>query len=430
MRSLSRYLLLTVVVAITASGVAFGSGFALFEQGAKATAMACAFAATADDPSAMFYNVAGIAQQRRMTLLAGGTAINFNNQFTGDPNDPFTSGTTGKYKRHTFIPPNAYAILPVGENLTLGVGVMTPFGLRTNWEDPWPGRFVSKDANIKVVSVQPSIAWQTAGGKVAIGAGAEYRRGRVILARNAAQFNPFSGRISDVASSYLSADWSDSWGWTAGILLKPNAAWRIGASYRAPVTIDFTGTATTTQIPTGIPAFDAAVAAGLPRTQGVETALDFPENLAVGVAFTAIPDWTIEADVTRTGWSAFKELSVTFLEQPAFSFSRPQNWNDTYSYRLGTNHAATPEWDVRLGALYDQNPQDTEVVSPLLPDADRIGASFGVGWHQGPWIVDASAFLLHFKTRSTDGRSEPATNFNGTYKTNANLFSLNLGYRF
>src|SRR5205809_4228623 len=104
-----RFWLLVVVAALSTSGAAFGSGFSIFEQGAKATAMGGAFAATADDPSAIFYNVAGIAQQRHMTVLAGATFINFANEFKGDPNDPFASGTTGQYKRHTFIPPNVYA---------------------------------------------------------------------------------------------------------------------------------------------------------------------------------------------------------------------------------------------------------------------------------------------------------------------------------
>src|SRR5436309_4927892 len=126
------------------SGAAQGSGFSLFEQGAKATAMGGAFAATADDPTAIFYNVAGIAQQRKAEFLVGGTAINFSNEFRGDPNDPFTSGTTGKYRAHTFVPPNAYFILPVGSNLTFGVGVMTPYALRTIWADRGVGRLLSR----------------------------------------------------------------------------------------------------------------------------------------------------------------------------------------------------------------------------------------------------------------------------------------------
>src|SRR5436309_15889899 len=99
------WVLVSAIILVGAS--AFGSGFSIFEQGAKATAMGGAFCATADDPSAIFYNVAGIAQLRRAEVNVGGTAINFSNEFRGDPNDPFTSGSFAEYRHHTFVPPNA-----------------------------------------------------------------------------------------------------------------------------------------------------------------------------------------------------------------------------------------------------------------------------------------------------------------------------------
>ena len=82
---------------------------------------------------------------------------------------------------------------------------------------------------------------------------------------------------------------------------------------------------------------------------------------------------------------------------------------------------------MRLGTVYDQNPQPTEAVSPLLPDADRFGIAFGFGYHQGSWVIDATEFALRFNPRSTKGVS---TDLNGQYKTSANLISVNLGYRF
>lgn len=438
MRSFSKIGLLVSAVMLAVSGAAFGAGFGLFEQGAKATAMGGAFAATADDPSAIFYNVAGIAQQRHTTFLAGGTAINFSNEFTGDPNDAFTSGATGRYVRHTFVPPNAYVIVPVGSNLTFGVGVFTPFGLRTNWQDPWIGRFVSRDANIKTVSVQPSLAWQSTDGRVAVGAGAEYRRARVVLAQNVTfppgtvNVNPFLGRFPDLAAAYLSSDWDNAWGWNAGILLKPTPTWRIGASYRAPMDIDFKGDVTVTQISTGNAQLDALVKPSLPPSQPISTTINFPSIANIGFATTAIPTWDLEFDVVHTGWSRFKQLQINFLTTPAASITKDQNWKNSNSYRFGANHTVNPNWDVRLGLLYDKTPQPIENVSPLLPDADREGASFGIGWHNGPWIVDLTEFALHFKTRSTaGGLSDPKEiNFNGTYRTDANLVSVNLGYRF
>ena len=431
MRLLTRLFSLALV-SLTISGTAFGSGFSLFEQGAKATSMAGAFAATADDPSAIFYNVAGIAQQRHFTIMAGGTTINFSNEFRGDPNDEFTSGTTGQYRRHTFIPPNAYVTVPIGNSLTFGVGLMTPFGLRTSWENPWVGRFVSRDANVKAFSIEPALAWQSANGRLAIGVGAEYRRAHLILQRNnpltGAGVNPFTGRIPDVANVYLSSDWASAWGYNVGVLFKPSDRVRIGASYRSDMDIDFKGDATFTQIPTGNPQIDGLVRANLPPNQKIATTLPFPATAIAGLAFTVVPKTDLEFDITRTTWSRFKSLDIAFATTPAANLSRAQNWKDTSSYRIGLNHAATEAWDVRFGILYDQNPQPTKAVSPLLPDADREGVTFGVGHHRGPWIVDASVFVLHFKTRSTEGQSQE--NFNGTYKTNAALFSFNLGYRF
>lgn len=410
------------------SGQAFAAGFSIFEQGAKASGMAGAFAATADDPSAIFYNPAGIAQQREMAVLAGATFINFTNEFTGDPNDPFTSGTKGEFARHTFVPPNAYAVLPIGNNLTIGIGTFAAFGLRTDWEDPWVGRFISRDADLKTVSVNPVIAWGT--DRFAVGGGIEYRRARVILNQNLALpfLNPFTGRVTDIGNARLASDYGDDIGWNLGVLFKPTDRFRIGASYRADMDIDLEGEADFQQISTGNAALDAAVAATFPQDDQISTTLPFPAIAMVGVAFSPTERIDLEFDISHMTWGRFESLDVAFVNQPARSFSREQGWKDSSAYRLGANIEATPDWDVRLGAVYDENPQPTEAVSPLLPDADRVGATIGAGFHRGPWVVDGSLMILHFKDRSTQGRSREG--FNGTYETDITLWSINFGYRF
>lgn len=426
MRSLR--LFLTSALVCLASASAFGAGFSIFEQGAKASGMAGAFVATADDPSAIFYNPAGLAQQRSMSVLAGATFINFSNEFVGDPNSEYTSGTEGKYNRHTFVPPNMYAIMPIGENLTVGVGVFAAWGLRTDWADPWVGRFISKDADLKTTSVNPTIAWQTDNGRFAIGGGVEYRRARVILKANSGALSPFSGRVVDIANTRLVSDYGDDIGWNLGVLFKPTDKVRIGASYRSDMDIDLEGEAEVTQISTGHPQFDAIVASQLPPDQNISTTFPFPAVAAVGIAFSPTEAWDIEFDITHMTWSRFKALTVAFETTPDRGFTRVQNWDDSSAFRLGVNHNATEDWDVRLGVLFDQNPQPVEAVSPLLPDSDRYGGTFGVGWHKGPWIADVAAFILHFKDRDTEGRNPDG--FEGVYQTDAVLWSVNFGYRF
>ncbi|HSP34743.1 MAG TPA: OmpP1/FadL family transporter [Thermoanaerobaculia bacterium] len=421
-----------MALSLTSVVAALGSGFQLFEQGGKAVAMGGAFAATADDPSALYYNPAGLAQQRRASILVGGTAISFTNQFTGDPNDEFTAGTTGHYRRHIFVPPNAYAVVPIGSNLTFGIGMMTPFGLRTNWANPWIGRFQASDSNVKTVEIEPALAWQTSDGRFALGGGPTYRRSHIVLQRNNAfpgsGVDPFTGRIVDVANVWLNSDWNSAWGWNLGVMWKPSDALHVGASYRSQMDINYTGEAVFTQISTGNPQLDALVKAGLPPNQPITTKIPYPATMLLGVSTGVIPNWTIEADIDRTTWSRFKALDVNFSQTPANNLHRPENWKDTTAYRLGANHPVTQNWDVRFGLLYDENPQPTYAVSALLPDANRKGVTFGAGYHGGPWIVDWTVFVLHFDTRGTFGQSQEG--LNGSFKTDATLMSLNFGYRF
>jgi len=426
LRSL-RFILVTILTCLV-SAAAFGAGFSIFEQGAKASGMAGAFAATADDPSAIFYNPAGLAQQRSLTVLGGATFINFTNEFVGDPNSDFTSGVEGKYARHTFVPPNVYATIPIGGNLTLGLGAFSAWGLRTDWATPWAGRFISRDADLKTMSFEPALAWQSSDGKIAIGGGVEYRRGRVILNANRGTLNPFTGRFVDVSNTRLESEYANDYSYNAGILWKTDR-FRFGASYRSDMDLEFKGKADFQQISTGNTQLDALVASQLPPDQTISgTVLPFPSVTAVGVAFKPTDRWEVEFDVTHMTWSRFKALTVNFDVTPSANFTRPQNWDDSSCYRLGANIKATDEWDVRLGALYDENPQPTEAVGPLLPDSDRIGATFGFGYHHGPFIADVAAFILHFKDRSTNGLN--ADGFNGTYQTDATLWSFNVGYRF
>jgi long-chain fatty acid transport protein len=419
---------ITTALALAFATTAFGAGFSIFEQGAKASGMAGAFAATADDPSAIFYNPAGLAQQRRLAAYAGATFINFSNEFTGDPNSPVTAGTSGKYDRHTFIPPNVYAIVPIGENLTVGFGSYAAWGLRTDWADPWVGRYVSRDADLKTMSFNPAIAWQTSDGRFALGGGIEYRRARVILNANRMALNPFTGRIADVANTRLVSDYGDDLGWNVGVLFKATDRLRFAATYRTDMEMELEGQAEINQIPTGNSQLDAIISTQLPPNQAINTVFPFPAIASAGVAFSPNANWDVEFDITHMTWSNFEALSVNFETTPNASFTRVQNWEDSSAYRLGANYKATADWDVRLGALYDQNPQPTEAVSPLLPDSDRIGVTFGAGFHRGPWIVDAAAFVLHFKDRSTLGGNDEG--FDGTYETDAVLWSVNLGYRF
>lgn len=428
LRTLAPALLLTTL----ASAPAFSSGFAFFEQGAKATAMGGAFAATADDPSAIWYNVAGLAYQRALGATFGATFVTFGaTDFEGDPNTPNPGAAVREqFESHVFIVPNMYAVVPIGENATFGIGQFTPVALRSDWENPgrYTGRFISQDANIKSIAIQPSFAMKMAEDRFAFGVGVEYRTVHISLEQNLGRFNPFTGRIADIAHARLNSDWNSGIGWNAGVMYRPNSDWSIGLQHRAALDIDFEGDADFTQISTGNAQLDAIIATQLPPDQAMAANIEFPSMTSIGIATTKIPNWRVELDVVRHGWAVFDELVVEFADTPANNLVTPENWEDSLSYRIGGSRPVTDRWEVRLGAVYDETPQPLESMGPLLPDADRAGVSFGLGYKRGPWSVDVSEFALFFMERGTEGQN--SDDYNGTYQTNANLFSFNVGYTF
>jgi long-chain fatty acid transport protein len=416
---------------LIAGANAYGAGYSIFEQGAKASSMAGAFAATADDPTAIFYNVAGIAFQRKLAATTGATWITFINEFDGANYEFPGPGVKAGYEDHDFLIPTVYAVVPIGENLTFGVGQFAAFGLRTDWENgsTFAGRFISQDADLMTASIQPSIAWKTSNNKFAIGAGVEYRITEVVLERNVAALNPFTQRIVDVAHVQLASDRGDDLGYNVGVIFAPNERWRFGLNHRTSMTIDLEGTADFTQIPTGNAQLDAIIAASrIPPDQDIRTSIPFPAITQFGVATGIIPNWTIEFDAVNMTWSEFGSLDVAFQTTPSANISSEQNWEDVWSYRLGADHPVADRWSVRLGALYDETPQPVEVVGPLLPDSNRVAVTIGFGYKHGPWRLDLSEMVLHFEDRDTLGRNDD--NFNGVYQTSANLLTFNVGYSF
>ncbi len=403
------------------------SGFAIYEQGALGMGFAGAFTAQ-PDPSSIFHNPAGIAFLKGRRIYLGGTAITPKSDFNGEA--PFPGPVTETGDAGVILPPAADYTHQLSENLVFGLGLHIPYGLRTRWanrETTFTGRFLSKEAEVRSVSISPTIGYKLAD-RLAVGAGVDFRLSKVRLERNAPAINPFTGLAVDAASVALESDYASAVGFTLGVLAKPTHNLSLGASYRHKVKTDFSGEATFTLLPTGNAQLDAAVAARLPSgSLPVTTAIEFPSIFAVGVAYDW-ETWTVAADVDFQQWSSFDTLNIDFEGRPDLSSVVEEEYENSRIYRLGLEKRLSQRFAVRGGYYYDQTPSPVESMSPLLPDADRHGLSAGFTWRSGRLRVDVANWYLIFKERSTEGRQRDG--YNGTWKSRANLFAVSFGYEF
>jgi long-chain fatty acid transport protein len=413
---------------LLAPTLAFGSGFALFEHGARAVAMAGAFGATADDPTAVYYNPAGLAFLEGTQAAGGFYLIQPTSEFTGESPYP-GAGYTAEQEDQVFYPPHAYLTGGFTDRLKWGVGVYAPFGLGTWWPDDFAGRYISKRIDLRVINFNPNVAYKLSD-SFAIAAGFDYYLIDLDLTKSVGLVNPYTQRVAEVGQVHIEADQQTAWGYNVALLAKLGGGFSAGASYRSRAKLEAEAKGSFVQFPTGYADFDAIVAGNIPFDENpdVESEVLFPAEIRLGLAWHG-QRWAVEANAVRQGWDTFDELPMIFVDYPALSQVRPENYEDSDTYRLGFEYKASERWAFQFGGLLDESPVPTAAVSPLLPDADRVGISAGFSWAFTPNMrLDVGFLHLMFDERSTEG--EDPDGFNGEYKNRAELLGMTLVYRF
>ena len=408
-----------VALCLALAGTAGAAGFSIYEQGAAATAQAGAFAARNTDPSAIFYNPAGIQGQGQsvsagVTLISTGTTFYGDNPYPGD-------GYEAEQEPGFFYPPHLYYVHPEGE-FTFGFGFFTPFGLGTEWKDGFAGRASSMKAVIQTFYFNPVVSYGITP-ELSVAVGAQMVMGTVEVERVA--MTSVLTNWSDVADVALDGSGGPKFGFNAGIQYSPISQVRLGVSYRSGVELDYDGTAKFTAIDQTLFA-----AAGLPTETDVEASIAYPAIWSFGLALKPIERLTVEFDVLQMQWETFDELPITFVEEQyaALSEAIPEDYENSRSYRVGVEFMATDVLALRAGYLYDESPAPAAAVSTLLPDADRNSYMAGLGYTMGNFTVDVEYMYLPFNDRSTEQSSHRG--FDGLFETHAHLYGFTLTYRF
>ncbi|HXX62343.1 MAG TPA: outer membrane protein transport protein [Bacteroidota bacterium] len=389
---------------LTMASLALSGGFQLNEHGAHAMSLGGAFAAQASDASAIYFNPAGLGFQTNGSVYLGATGIVPKNAFFGPIED--NTNAESDMRTQLFTPINAYVTVPLMERWHVGVGVYNPFGLGTEWPGNWVGNNLSTKVDLRTFFYTPTVAYRLTD-ELALAVGISYVTGSVFL-KKAAEFD------TQVSLNMTAT----SWGYDGGLIYRPSAApgLSVGLSYRSKVKLNSTGTATFAPDISVLPQGNVSASITLPATGYAAVAYKFSD------AFTG------ELDYQYVGWSSYQQLAFTFSANGATVIT-PKNYKDTYLIRAGGEYALGG-LKLRAGAYYDHTPVDDAYVDPLLPDANRVGFSAGFGINLTKNLsLDAGYLFIKFFDRTVTN-TIPQTSFDGTYKSYANLFSLDAGFTF
>src|SRR2546425_2223599 len=146
------------------AGSAFGSAFALQEQNASGLGHAYAGgAAAAEDVSTIFYNPAGLVRLQTMQLVVAGNVICPSTKFHDGGSQPAFGqplGGTGGDAGSCAGVPNLYFGVPFTDKWSFGIGVNVPFGLKTEYDSDWLGRFQAVESKVETYNINPVISWE------------------------------------------------------------------------------------------------------------------------------------------------------------------------------------------------------------------------------------------------------------------------------
>jgi long-chain fatty acid transport protein len=423
-RALRALLALPLLVAPVS---AQASGFAIESQGARAMGFAGAYVAQASDPSAIFYNAAGIAFLKGKQLYVSGALAGLSTDFTGaGPNPP--AGTLESTSNGLSILPSFYYSQQVKDSVVVGIGVTKPFATKASWTNPdeFTGRFICVECSLSSWSINPTVAFRLAD-RFSIGGGLDVRFSKFDLSRRLiADPNPFPVP-TDVAQLTLASDTKTALGFNAGILAMPSENFSVGLSYRHKVTVDHAAQADFVQILTGNTALDQAVAIALPGSQPATVSYTYPGSFAVGAALRR-GYWTIEADFQWMLWSKFDQVAIAYTNAPTFSTTLPLDWKDTWRGAIGAEYLIKDDWEARFGYGYDHSPAPTDTISPFIHDADRHTFGLGGSWKYEKLRIDFDLRYVLWRNSSTLGISRYG--YDGDYSSHSLQFGAGIGYKF
>ncbi len=418
-----RVMLSIALLAGAAGAPVAAGGFSFGDQGAKAMGLGGAFVAQADDPSAVFYNLAGLALAEDEKIGALGTIIHALNEslYQGLPPGG-GAGTTGAQDDAMNYLPHAYFVLPLSDGVKLGVGLTSPYFLDATWTDPggYAGRYIATSAELTTYDLTAGLAVKVSP-TFGFGAAAVYRSAELKQSRRLAVTDPFSGSQIDAGTIDHDTDASDGFGYQVGLLHRPSERFSWGISHRSAIEVDFNGVGRLTQISTGNDQLDRTLAATFPFDQDLSmtTAVELPAVTSVGFAFGLTETLRLEVGAELIGWSSVQQLDFAFASLPSIDQTVSLRFDDSMTLRAGLLYTTAADSQLRFGVALDESPQPDETVGPFLADKEsfRVSAGYGKDW------LDVAFSWSDEQQRII---STQVDDLNGNYRSSSWRFGLTL----
>lgn len=337
-------------------------------------------AAIADDASTLYFNPAGLTRIHQQQLIFGGVEARFNGNFKGS--DIFFLPTVGFIPQSGYVTgiptlapyPFMYYSRPINDKLTLGVGMMTPFGVGIGIPQKSIVRYSGTRAVIFVIDISPAIAYKI-NEKLSAGLGLDIQRMQYTTAVMFPNLSPAGGPDEKIHNDAV------GWGlgWHGGLLYEFNACTRAGLAFHSQTVLHPNGQSQFIFTPGNNVSAEIV-------SNNFKFSTTLPPTTTLSVYHDATPSLALLGTVDYSKWSDLQQMVLKNVAIPS-SLGTPsqidvvikQHYRDTWRLALGTNYKFNQKWMGRLGYAYENDPTNSNV-RPLT-DPGTGSNSVAIGAH-------------------------------------------------
>lgn len=354
---------------------------------------------------------------------------------------PLTGGDGGDAGEDALVPFISYT-QPINDQLTFGLTVNVPFGLATEYDETWKGRYHAIRSEIETININPALAYKISE-KFSIGGGVSIQHVNAIIT-NAVDFGticvlsppvgvcPVPGVTPQGNDGKAKLDVDEtSLGGNFGFLWEPSSATRVGVHYRSAFTHKLEGDS---EIRTRDPGAAAVLGAPVVKADA-EADITFPATISISAYHELNPQWAIMGDVTQTRWRRLPELRVKTPGAPDTVITL--DLEDVERYAFGAIYMPNGQWTYRFGIAFDETPvPNASVRTPRLPDEDRIWYTFGFNYQKDDRMSFdfAYAFIDIDDAKISKSTTDPENLFRGNligeYEADLSIVSAQVNRRF
>lgn len=451
-----------------AAGNASAEAFHLKENSVKAQGRSNAGSASAKgDASVVVNNPAVMSTFTQTTAQTDLSIIDLSFEFEGGGYDGFGNALTGGDGGNAGglnVVPAASFVKPLEggfEGLTVGMMLSAPFGLKTEYDKGWVGRYHALESDVKVVDLTFSASVNLTD-FLSVGAGLFVERAEVTLT-NAIDFGSaacngaaelglpcsvlggigFPGIGPQMNDGQVSIEGSDTnIGWIAGVNFRPTQNLSIGYSHRSEVDHEISGDADFT-----VPGSNVAGSPGdIVRLLGAlrpgqfqdgpgGAKLTLPSIDTYSVTWQVNEKLALMAEHQRTDWDSLQEIRITFENPAQEDSAEAYNWKHANFTSVGGDYLFNDRLTLRAGVGRDEAPVSRPYRSPRLPDNDRYFYSMGFTWDWSENLSLSGSFT-HIQIINdpeveivSEGSGQGAL-LAGKYTGGANIYGISAQYKF